>query len=306
MANQQEAVGTSSPPALAAPHKSADINAEFMRVMGRFLNEISTCFPANTTASLMAGQIPLMDFSPGLKVAARKEWREMTLASVDQISARDLPHLVELIEAKGNPSVKMMNIHLYLADPSVHEDTKECIWQYLILLTGMSHAKSLADVAVTAPPPSPDSKVTAAGTVAAPAVGAAVAAGGGGAAPAAAPKLDMTQVMNQVMGMIPQIKTMYNEITKDDGSENPFGAFVKNLVEPGSVQTGIAGNVAANLYDQNMGADSPVMQQVQAELGEGVSAEDILLQLRELDALKKVAKLATAKRPTRRKSRSKK
>lgn len=87
---------------------------------------------------------------------------------------------------------------------------------------------------------------------------------------------------------MPEIFKSLNDMLKQDDGDNPMAQLLKQVINPGQLNTGLMGNMAANMMDKDPG---PVMGQVAGQTG--LSPEEIM---RKLDRLEMYERARARKR----------
>jgi hypothetical protein len=253
------------------------------------LEQIVARFPDNEQAKGLLTMAPMANLDPRLKSVFRTEWREFTLDSRDTILAQDTDHVCQLFETSNYPQAKAIGIHLILRDPTLDPASRQAIWEYMKLLTVVSHAGT--PTAIKAPETqakTPAAPITPPKT---PVMTGGVPAAVNGAS-ATQQKPDMEKAMKTLLDSMPKMVQTFNNLMKDDDGSNVFAQMAKQFTNPGALQTGVPNNLAMNLMAEQQNAPT-MMQQVQEQLAvssgaataPSLTVEDIVSKLEKLERI---------------------
>ena len=224
----------------------------FVVIMAEFLANLTTVFPDNTGP---AAALSMLELSGGLSnVAVATAWHNFTLPIKNQIKTRDAEVVGRAFDESKYQLLRQIKASEILA-PSVDEATKASVWQYIDSLTALSVLaasgtrvlRPKVDAAAVAEPPPPV-------TVPTPVAPAA-------AAPVMPPK--PADMLKGITSAIPEIFRTINDVLKQD-ENGPLSSLIRGMINPQQLQSGFAGNLAANM---NAEPDTAVMEQISAETG---------------------------------------
>lgn len=224
----------------------------FVVIMAEFLSNLTTVFPDNTGPAAALG---MLELSGGLSnVAIATAWHNFTLPIKNQIKTRDAEVVGRAFDESKYQMLRQIKAGEILA-PSVDEATKNSVWKYIDSLTALSILaasgtpvlRPKVDAAVAEPPALPV-------TVPTPVTPAAVA-------PVMPPK--PADMLKGITSAIPEIFRTINDVLKQD-ENGPLSSLIRGMMNPQQLQSGFAGNLAANM---NAEPDTAVMEQVSAETG---------------------------------------
>lgn len=277
------AAATPTQPSPAAP-TTADLDAYFHDNIEGVLKQIVAKYPTNQSAQQLLNLIPMANLDPRLKATFRAEWRDFTKDSRTQIMNNDTEHVKNMFANAPFPQAQALGIQHIISDPNLDEQSRIGIWEYIKLLTVLSHKGTPTEInAVPATPPAPIDPV-----IRPPATpfGNAVTSSPVPKPPAKANKPDMEKAMKTLIDSMPKMVDTFNKLMKDDDGSNVFAQMAKQFTNPGALQTGVPNNLAMNLMAEQQGSSS-VMEQVQQQLGgtDELNADDIVAKLKKLERI---------------------
>lgn len=241
----------------------------FYNTLVAFLRALTQRFPENKGATTALSSLELFGQQPSLHLRMQEGWAHSTAAIQQEIHDKDAAIVSKTLDANDNPMISGISATSVLMNDDVDEQTKESVWKYLQTLTAMSHSTPLpTDVTITTPVPKP---MAGPGDVTA-------------AVPAAvAPKVpDVGNIMDGFSKAMPQVMDSINQMLKSKDGENPLGDIIKQMMNPNQLQTGMSGNIMANMMENT---DATVMED--AALQTGLSVDDITYRLQRLENLEK-------------------
>jgi hypothetical protein len=250
----------------------------FAHVMTEFLQNLVTCFPENKGPGSALSMLQLVGESAHPAMA--DAWYKFSRPIVSAIRERKTDAVVQAFEHSEYQMMRQLNAGAIMAD-SVDDETKASVWKYLESLTSLSElahvGKPVAPASVAGPKPefplTPAAATPAAAAAATPAVAAP-------AAPAAQPPRP-ADLLKGITTAIPEIFKSLNDVLKND-ENGPLSSLIKQMVNPNQLQSGFAGNLAANMQSE---PDTAVMEQVSA--GTGLTAAEISAKLKRLELYEK-------------------
>jgi hypothetical protein len=247
----------------------------FSQVMEEFLRNLTSVFPEQKGPAAALAMLELA--GEASNVAMASAWHSFTLPIVDAIRNRDAEVVGRAFEESKYQMIRQIKAREIIA-PSVDEATRASVWKYMDSLTSLSQlAVAGAPVLAAAEPPkalpiTPVPAPVAAPPVAAPPVTTPT--------PAAMPPKP-ADMLRGITSAIPEIFKSINDVLKQD-ENGPLSSLIRGMMAPNQLQTGFAGNIAANM---NSEPDQAVMEQVSAETG--LTAAMITEKLRKLELYEK-------------------
>jgi hypothetical protein len=248
--------------------QTKQLDDQFMFQLYSVLTQIVRRFPDNRTATSLLNSFRLME---SFKSEIRSGWRDMSTGSIESIMKRDPAQVALIMQKHPYPQVRDLGIDKYLVDPAVEEATKDSLWRYLQVLTMLSRGDEEQGAGAAAP--------VAFQPVQPPQVR---------AAPPHKPP-DLKQNLETFVHAMPEIMKTVNKMLQDDDGTNVLAQLAKQIANPNQAQTGVAGNLAANLFEQKNDPET-VMQQVQEELGGDLDSAEIIRRLKKLERIEQRAK----------------
>jgi hypothetical protein len=242
----------------------------FTQVMGEFLRNLINFFPDHKGA---ASALAMLEMTGGTSnVAIAGAWHTFTLPIVDAIRTRDVEVVGRAFDESKYQMIRQIKASEIIA-PTVDETTRASVWKYMDSLT------SLSQMAVDGTPvlAAKEQATTMPNPVSAPATTPSVVPV---AAPATMPPKP-ADMLRGITSAIPEIFKSINDVLKQD-ENGPLSSLIRGMMMPNQLQTGFAGNIAANM---NSEPDQAVMEQVSAETG--LTAAMITEKLRKLELYEK-------------------
>lgn len=269
----------------------------FAHVITEFLQNLCTCFPENNGPAAALAMLQMA--GDAAHPAMASAWHKFSRPIVDAIRDRNAAVVTRAFDESEYQMMRQLRASDILA-PMVDEETRASVWKYLDSLTALSElavvgapvsaAPAAASVPAPAPAPAPavapmtpaDQVVTEVAPVAAAVQAAAAKPAAVPVAPAApAQPPRPADVLKGITSAIPEIFKSINDVLKSD-ENGPLSSLIKQMVNPDQLQSGFAGNLAANMRQE---PDTAVMEQVSAETG--LTAAMIQEKLRRLELYEK-------------------
>jgi hypothetical protein len=257
----------------------------FSQVMEEFLRNLTSVFPEQKGPAAALAMLELA--GEASNVAMASAWHSFTLPIVDAIRNRDAEVVGRAFEESKYQMIRQIKASEIIA-PSVDKATRASVWKYMDSLTSLSQlAVAGTPVLAAAEPPKALPVTPVPAPVAAPPVAAPPVA----APPVAAPPVTTptpaamppkpADMLRGITSAIPEIFKSINDVLKQD-ENGPLSSLIRGMMQPNQLQTGFAGNIAANM---NSEPDQAVMEQVSAETG--LTAAMINEKLRKLELYEK-------------------
>ena len=236
----------------------------FVNVLKEFLANIAETFPENEGVKEGLNWLNILPDSTHPQMM--ESWAKLTSPVVTEIQERKAEVVARVFDESSNPILSKINAKHVLTNSD--EQSLESFWQFLATLTALSTGPTPpASPAAEAPPP-----------IRMP-------------TPMPPPSLNMNaqaeqpqqpkqpgDVVKGITAAIPEIFKSLNELMRNRDENNPLGQILNQMLNPNALQTGVAPNLAANLFDNG---PSNVMQQVSAETG--LRSEEIIQKLQRLE-----------------------
>ena len=295
MSQPNQATATPPPTPAPAPLTDAEqyhLDGEFCRHLKNVALQMYQRFPENKEIASLNGQIPMLDMIPNAKRMFRDLWRDFTVNYRESIMKCETEPVVKMFEESDVQQVKSIGMDKVLMDPNVEQQTKDSLWKYMQILTVLAHKGHPTEIKVKTAEGTMEAKPT---PIAPPDIeSAATRVSAPPAAPGQQPpKPDMEQMIKTALDAAPKVIETLNKVMKDDDGENVVGQMLRQFMNPGALQTGLAPNMAANAMD--MASNESVMQAVQSELGQ-MDPEDVVRQLKQYQRLKELKAKRAKKR----------
>lgn len=238
----------------------------FVNVLKEFLANIAESFPENEGVKEGLNWLNILPDSTHPQMM--QSWAKLTSPVVTEIQERNSEVVARIFDESSNPILSKINAKHVFANSD--EQSLECVWQFLGTLTALSTNQTPPESSgseeplpvmpptITTPVPSVQTNTP---TEPQP----------------QAPK-QPADVIKGITAAIPEIFKSLNDLMKNKGDDNPLGQILNQMLNPNGLQTGVAPNLAANLFDNG---PSNVMQQVSAETG--LRSEEIIQKLQRLE-----------------------
>lgn len=278
------------PPAPLTDAEQYHLDGEFCKHLKNVALQMYQRFPDNKEIASLNGQLPMLDMIPNAKRMFRDLWRDFTVKYREAIMKCDTVAVVKMFEESDVEQVKSVGMDKVLVDPTVEQQTKESLWKYMQILTVLAHKGHPTEIKVksagaSASPVAPSPKPIAPPDI--------VESAKPSGSSSQAPKPDMEQMIKTALDAAPKVIETLNKVMKDDDGDNVVGQMLRQFMNPGALQTGIAPNMAANAMD--MASNESVMQAVQTELGQ-MDPEEVVRQLKQYQRLKELKAKRAKKR----------
>jgi hypothetical protein len=250
----------------------------FFNTLLEFMHNLVVRFPDNKGCQTAYSSLRMFGSSTSLHPQMMQAWVEATNPIKSDIKERNTEAVCKCLDGNANPIIAGIGASKILLNADVDEETKESVWKYLQTLTSMANQEGEvvpeAPAVVAAPVVKPVPMAAPGQTV-----GTATAAGATGKK-AAGP--DVGKIVDGFTQAMPKVMDSINDMLKSKEGENPLADMIKQMMNPNQLQTGMAGNVMANMMENT---DQSVMQE--AALKSGLSVDDIMYRLNRLENLEK-------------------
>jgi hypothetical protein len=229
-------------------------SSSFVAHMGEFIDSLSGRFPENAGIQSAKGGLDGLKAMGGgmtfMDDMMCKKWYDISQPIVNEIHGHNAEVVGKAFDTCDVAMIANIGAGAILVDQEVDDETKQSIWGHIIRLTTVSFAvnvvvHSMATPAVT-PKPTP-----------APAPG----------------KPDIKSVIKGLTSSLPDIIEGLNEALRSNGmeGENPVMDMVKQMMNPGALNSGMAPNLAA--LATGAGQEGSAMADAASSLG--VSVEEM-------------------------------
>lgn len=260
----------------------AEHDNAFAATLSEFLKHLASRFPDRPSLGQTASMADMMLLTPMGASLARKTWADSSATIVDQIMARDLQAVLQAQKAMGG-MVSSLPLEEIMTSQDVDQQTKDSLWQYFQVLTVIAHQDSGVSV-----PAMPTTTISMPSSPASPAVGATsaaapVSAAPASAAPATAQGPDVDKMVDGFTKALPKVSLAVKKLMDDE--DNPMGQMIRQMLNPGQVQPGVANNLAAAYLQE---PPPSVMEEVQEQMGEEISAAELVEKLKRLERFEKM------------------
>lgn len=256
----------------------------FAHVITEFLQNLCTCFPENNGPAAALAMLQMA--GDAAHPAMASAWHKFSRPIVEAIRDRNAAVVTRAFDESEYQMMRQLRASDILA-PMVDEETRASVWKYLDSLTALSELAvagapvAVSPVAPTEAPAAPAAPAEAPMTPADQVAAAPAAAAKPAAVPAPAQPPRPADVLKGITSAIPEIFKSINDVLKSD-ENGPLSSLIKQMVNPDQLQSGFAGNLAANMRQE---PDTAVMEQVSAETG--LTAAVIQEKLRRLELYEK-------------------
>lgn len=268
----------------------------FVKNLVQFLEALQYRFPENS--GVQSALTKLRSVPSAFHGMVMDQWVKLTEPHAENIEHRNGAAVAAAFDSSEFDTLSSLKVGSILDNPEVDQQTVDTVWKYIDTLC---HVAKMVNHTELPPPPTPEELERAA---AASATGSATGSVTGSAstpAPATAPGAtgasakgtpDVEKIVESITSAMPKVIAGLNKAlqTSSDGGENPVGDMLKQLMNPGRLQPGIANNLMANMMD----TDASVMESVTAETG--LSAAEIMQKLERLEKYERMRKRKQGKK----------
>ena len=262
---------------------------QFYTVLVEFVQSLSSRFPENEGAKKALIGLELFG-SETYYPTMSKMWADLSAPIVADIVERKSAKVVEAFDNCEVDVIANIKAGSILENPDVDEATKSAIWDYIDNLTAMAAAVQNPEVVKepAAPAPAPVAAPVQMRPPSHPVVSQGMQPIPGAQVPAPAPRPAAPPVKDIIKGIsssLPDIISGLNDVLKTNGMEgdNPVMDMVKQMMNPGAVQTGMAPNMMALATGQ--GQQPPAMAEAADSMG--MSVDEIQKKLARLENFEK-------------------